>query len=153
MENYFRNFHDRNFSLFFVVTFALSLAPMLVLLPFFDAPDLKNGQMAILGESFPLFVILIIPAVETLIFQSFPVFLLDIFPARSAVRLGMVSLPFALGHIVPNLLFPSLINGITGGVILGLFYLICRHRSHYHAMVATFAIHASHNATALGLGG
>lgn len=153
MEQHLKYFHDRNFPLFFVITFLTSVVPTIVLFPLFEAPDLKNGQLSALGDLFPVFIVLIAPAVETLLMQWFPAFLFDIFPVRSATRIALITMPFALGHIVPTLVIPSLINGMTGGAILGTFYLVCRNKTHYHAIAATFAIHAGHNAVALGIGG
>lgn len=153
MENSLQKFHDRNFILFFSAFFLLSLPPPIILSYFVDAPDLKNNQLSILGDLFPLFVILLIPTVETLAFQALPSVIFDFYTFRPYVKYFIISFPFAIGHVVPELMIPSLINGAVGGIVLGIFYLSCRHKSHSHAIAATIAIHAAHNAAAMAFCG
>jgi hypothetical protein len=90
---------------------------------------------------------------ETLACQSLPALLLDISSAPARVRIFAITLPFAVGHIMPNLVIPSLINGISGGLILGICYLVCLRKSWWYAIFVTIVVHAAHNAAALALGG
>lgn len=151
MEQYFDDIHEKKPIIFVVLVFVTSLIPSVLMQSFVDAPDLKNGKLSILGELFPLFVIFFVPALETMACQALPALLIDIFSVPAQFRIIAITFPFALGHIVPNLVIPSLINGLSGGLILGVCYLVCQRKSHWYAILVTLAVHAAHNAVALAL--
>ena len=152
MEQYFSDVHEKNPLVFVALALVASLIPTVFMLSFVDAPDLKNGKLSGLGDYFPFFVVLFGPALETIACQALPALLIDIFSVAARFRILAITLPFALGHIVPNLLIPSLINGFTGGLVLGICYLVCQRKSHWYAILVTLAVHAAHNAVALALG-
>jgi hypothetical protein len=152
MEQYFSDIHEKNPFIFIGLAFVASLIPSVFMLSFVDAPDLKNGQLSVLGNLFPYFVIFLIPVLETIVCQAFPALLIDIFSLAAPIRILVITLPFAFGHIIPDLPLPSFINGISGGLILGICYLVCQRKSHYYAILVTIFVHAAHNAVALALG-
>ncbi|WP_332879788.1 hypothetical protein [Massilia sp. S19_KUP03_FR1] len=119
MERYFSGIHEKNQFIFIGLAFVASLIPSVFMLWFVDAPDLKNGQLSILGNFFPYFVIFFIPVFETIVCQAFPALLIDIFSLNAPIRILVITLPFSLGHIVPDLPISSFVNGISGGLILG----------------------------------
>lgn len=151
MEQYFSHIHEKKPILFVGLAFITSLIPSILLQSFVDAPDLKNGELSVLGELFPYFVIFLVPALETMVCQALPAILMDIFSLAAQFRVVAITLPFAFGHIVPNLVIPSLINGIAGGLILGVCYLVCQRKSHWYAILVTVFVHAAHNAVSLAL--
>lgn len=152
MEQYFTNIHEKNPFIFVALAVVTSLIPSVLMQSFVDGPDLKNGKLSGLGAVFPYFVIFLIRALETLICQALPALLLDILCVPAPTRIIAITLPFAFGHVMPDLVIPSLINGISGGLILGICYLVCQRKSCCYAIVVTLFVHAAHNAAALALG-
>ncbi len=151
MEQYFSRIHEKNPILFIGLIFLISLIPSVFILSN-NAPDLRHGQLAVLGNFFSFFVIAVVPVLETFACQAFPALLMDIFLISKNVRTILITIPFALGHIIPNQAIPSLINGISGGLILGICYLVCQRRSHSYAIIVTIFVHSAHNAVSLVLG-
>lgn len=152
MEQYFSDIHEKNPIFFVALACAIFLIPTALMLSFVAAPDLKSKELSVLGELFPYFVIFLVPAVETVACQALPALLIDIFSVPARIRIIAITLPFAFGHIIPNLVIPSLINGVSGGLILGICYLVCERKSRYYAILVTIFVHAAHNAAALALG-
>lgn len=152
MEQYFSNFHEKKPVIFIVLAFIVSLIPSLLMQPFFQAPDLTNGNLSALGDLFPYFVIFFVPILETLACQALPALIIDIFDVPTRIRIAAITVPFAAGHIIPSLVFPSLINGISGGLILGICYLVCQRKSCTYAILITILVHGAHNAMALAIG-
>ena len=152
MEQYFSDIHEKNPIFFVALVFVVSLIPSILMLSFVEAPDLKNGKLSALGELFPFFVIFLIPALETMACQALSALLIDVFSAPARIRIIAITLPFAFGHVIPDSVIPSLINGISGGLILGTCYLVCQRKSCSYAILVTIFVHAAHNAVALALG-
>lgn len=151
MEQYLSTMHDKNPLVFALLAFTLSLIPLFTMLSLVDGPDLQNEELSMLGEWFPYFVIAFIPALETLICQAFPALLIEMFSLSSRYRIVAITFPFMLGHYIPDIALASLVNGATGGLILGVCYLVCQRRSHCYAMLVTLIVHGAHNAVALAL--
>lgn len=151
MENFLIEQHMKRPCIFIVLIFSLSLVSSTLISLIADAPDLRNGQLASLGEWFPYFVIFFLPAIETFLCQLIPALVIDIYSLSTLNRITAITLPFALGHIIPGLLVPSIVNGISGGFILGMCYLVCQRKSNFYAFLVTDLVHSAHNAVAISL--
>lgn len=152
MEIYLSKMHERMPVFFVGLAIICSFIPSILMLAFVEPPDLKNGKLSGLGEFFPYVVIFLLPAIETLLFQALPSLLLEMFSAGKFARVVCITLPFALGHIMPGSVIPSFINGISAGFILGVCYLSCLNKSHYYAIFITLFVHAVHNGVTLAIG-
>lgn len=133
---------------FAIAVFLLSLLGPIIAgqLPVSEGVDPSHASR-LSKVGFGFVAIFFAPVIETLLFQALPAMVGRRFALSNAFLFGIVVVPFSLLHLIPAALLPSSINGFVGGLSLGLCYIVCMSRSHFHAFSVTAAVHALHNAT------
>lgn len=147
MKYIFQRLQSYNRWRFVIAVFFLSLLGPLIAdqLPAPNEIDPSHASRFSRG-GFAFVAILIAPVIETLVLQFLPAIIGRRFALSDALLLAIVVVPFSLSHLIPAAPLPSLINGFVGGLSLGLCYIVCMPRSHFHAFSVTAAVHALHNA-------
>ena len=97
--------------------------------------------------SFPVFLfvgVVVVPLLETLIFQAFPVWIARLCKARFSVQVAASVIPFILVHVVEGVG-----TGIAAGLISGFYfaftYVHWREQKRWPAFWTTAVSHAIHN--------
>jgi hypothetical protein len=107
---------------------------------------LLNDELAKVTGKYTLFLLaLFFPFIETLLWQFLPALIGQIYVKTAWMRWMLIVLPFALMHYASEAPLASLLNGFSGGIILGWMYLRYMNESHYKAMLLTFLLHAANN--------
>tara|TARA_B100001250_G_C19495006_1_gene654807 strand:+ start:58 stop:543 length:486 start_codon:yes stop_codon:yes gene_type:complete len=88
-----------------------------------------------------IFIVLIFPFLETLIFQHWPARIIDYFGGKNYLIVLVTSILFGLYHFYSWI---YIIFGLCAGVIFILFYLRMKKYSFY-PLLMTFLLHAAHN--------
>lgn len=140
------NWAREHMFLFVVCAIVLAIAPQPLLDEFTPHSEVLATVQRLLGSVFPLFAIVLGPLAETLLLQALPHQLGERYLKSEAARLTLLILPFALGHVTAEAPLLGFINGVWGGVLLGLCYRAFASQSTLQAILLTTLIHAAHNA-------
>lgn len=146
LENFFFRLHQKSRPLFFILLLLASTIPFVASYLF---PDDRPGLIDQLGYIKYFLALVYAPLFETLILQHIPV--------RFCARKGLVGwrcmaiviAPFVLAHISLSFSPLPLLNGLSGGTVLGICYLTCSKLSWRYAFAITAALHFFHNIIAL----
>jgi hypothetical protein len=106
-----------------------------------DSHILGHGLLGIVRDT------LLVPLLETLLFQSLPVWVARRTTANTTIQVLAAWIPFAAAHFL-NGIGPGLCAGIIGGFYLAFAYVVWTRRAHGQAIMVTTAIHGITNAVA-----
>lgn len=96
-------------------------------------------------DFFVFFAVVIAPFIETVFFQSFPFLMTKRLLKHDIFKVLVLSLPFCLFHFSKTFPVLSILNGLCGGVLLGICYVFYAKNSNIQALLMTAFVHSVHN--------
>jgi len=126
----------------------LSLLSSVLLISIFGGEDREFADWGI-GELF-LIVVLIAPAIETMLLQALPIFVVRKFGGSFRVQIIISTVIFAACHF-PEGAAVGISAGVIGGFYFGFTYAHWREKSRWASFWVTATSHAIHNGIAVGL--
>jgi len=92
-----------------------------------------------------IYIVLLVPILETLIFQAFPIFIARLFKAAIKWQILVSMLFFMSIHLLGNSILSGILAGSIGGFYLAFIYSHWRNKSRWDAFEMTVAAHFFHN--------